>query len=304
MLAWTTALSVSMSTILGGKKPSDIFADIAKGDFKQIAYPVIDAEGSRASIPTYFRDWLHLKQSPWGYIKSSMAGDIGRAADIFDNSDFYNTEIRHPGDPLWKQGWDVAKHIVPMPFSIQSGLKAASEGRSPQAQILGSLGFTKAPRYIEQSKAEQLASEMSLSHIEKASRTTLEARHSQLKSQLATMAHRGIDVSLAIEKAIQDGKLRPRDPVDIQRMAQQPALTRSMYRLKRPDEFLDVWEATTDEEKQEIGEFVVKRLDSLYRNSPDLFDESTMRRLRKLGFIQDQAQPMPETAPPPGAELY
>jgi DNA polymerase III subunit beta len=305
MLTWTTALSVSMSTLLGGKKPSDIFADIAKGDFKQIAYPVIDEEGSRASIPTYFRDWLHAKQSPWGYVKSSMAGDIGRFADIVENKDFYNTEIRHPGDPLWRQGLAVAGHMVPMPFAIQSFAKARSEGRSPQAQILGGLGFTKAPAYIEQSPAEQRAHELAFSHVDPAARTSQEAEHSRLKSQLATQLYRGVDVSDKIVQNIQEGKLTQRDATDIQRMAQQAPLTRAMSRITSPNELLDVWEKADDPEKQEIVDEVMKRLDAGWRNRPYLFDERVMTRLKKLGFIQDQPPaPEPTTAPPPGAEVY
>ena len=169
---------------------------------------------------------------------------------------------------------------------------------------MGSLGFTKAPAYIEQSDAEQVARQLTLDQLPRGARTSQEAEHSRLKSQMATQYHRGIDVTLKIEQAIQEGKLTQRDLTDIQRMAQQSPLTRAMSRITKPDDLLDVWEKTTDQEKQEIGEDVIKRLDSAWRNKPYLFDDRIMRRLRKLGFIQDQAQPMPATAPPPGAELF
>jgi hypothetical protein len=146
---------------------------------------------------------------------------------------------------------------------------------------------------------------LAFSHVDPAARTSQEASHSRLKSQLATQYHRGIDVTLKIEQAIQEGKLTPRDLTDIQRMSQQAPLTRAMSRITRPDELLNVWEKATDEEKQEIGQDVMKRLDSAWRNKPYLFDESVMRRLKKLGFMDDDTQTQqPVTDPPPGAEAY
>jgi len=294
LLTWTTAQSVAMSALLGHQSPTETFKKIFHGDLTEIVYPHIDATGSRASIATYLRDLIHAKRNPLGYLTSSMSGDIGRIIEAFENKDFYGTEIYHPADPAWKKGVDLGRHLIPTPFSIQSGWRAHEEGRSVQAQALGAMGYTKAPSYIEQSPAEQTAHEYALQQLPRAARTSQEAEHSRLKSQLATQMHRGVDISLTVAQRIQEGKLTPRDVTDIERWAAENPLSRAMARITDPDQLLDIWEKASPDEQQEIGDDVLKRLDSEARRNPGRFDARLMDRLRKLGFIQDE-----QTAEPP-----
>ena len=85
-MAWLAGMSVitaMASSIISqgmtGKWPWELAKD-GKELMRNLIFPRIDPKDAsqRVSIPTYWRDLVHLTHSPPSYVTSSMTGEIGR----------------------------------------------------------------------------------------------------------------------------------------------------------------------------------------------------------------------------------
>lgn len=244
MSLWTAVLGGTIHTLATGKPPQQL---------KDVVYPMIDgASGIRVSVPTYWRDMVHAAHSPSGYVKSSLSGEIGRIADAWQNKDFYGNEVRNADDPALRQAWDTARHLVPMPFSASSARQAAAQGGSTTARVAGYAGFTKAPRYIDQSPAQQLASEYSQEHREAGSRTAVQAAASQVRSGILSIMRAGRDPSEQIQTALRRGLITPKDVPQLRKIARTDQLSGQVQRLSVA-EALNVYDQASADERQRMA---------------------------------------------------
>lgn len=151
-MAWLLGMSVVtvvigtlMQKTMTGKSPTTV---------KDIIYPQIDDKGNRVSTPTYWKDAFHLVHDPAGYLTSSLSGDLSRVAEIWQNQDFYGTEIMSPSDPFYKKAIDGMIHMAPVPFIVSSGVSLNQSGAPVSKQALSFFGFSKAPGYINNSEIQ------------------------------------------------------------------------------------------------------------------------------------------------------
>lgn len=281
MAVWTSVLGTLISKGVGHVNPQS---------FKDLVYPIVDAVNNiRVSLPTYFRDWIHLAHSPGGYLKSGESGEIGRIIDILQNRDFYGTEVRHPDDPWYQQAGDVIGHLAPLPFSIQSYRSASQEGGSTAARDLGLLGFTKAPGYISQSNALQQALQFRRENIPQGTRTRQQADTSRLRLNLTRQVRAGRDVSDQVQRLLQQGKLTEQDLDRIGKQAQLSDL-QSVVQPLRLDQAVQVYELATPQEREEIGDLLVTKISNALEKNPEQVSPSLWLRLQKLGFIDPGTQ--------------
>ncbi len=263
-MTWLLGMSVvtaTMGTIVQymntGRPPESI---------KDLVFPQIDEKDKdvRISLPTYWKDLVHLYHSPGGYLASSLAGWIGKMVDIYRNKDFYNVEVRHPDDPLLKQGADVAKHMVPLPFSVQSAQKMKEKNEPLTKQASGLVGFTRAPGYIAQSKAEEAAGEFIRSHIPEGARTQEQFERSQLKAEFKKRYRDGEPVLKEAIAKVREGKLTRADVDDIRRAKHFTPLQEMVKRLT-VEEALKVWDVAAPDEKKELKRVLLQKRDAILR---------------------------------------
>jgi N12 class adenine-specific DNA methylase len=251
MTFWTAVFGGTIYALATGKRPKQV---------KDFIYPVIDAAtGIRVSLPTYWRDIMHLAHSPLGYVTSSLSGEIGRLAEVWQNKDFYGNEVWNADDSLPAKAWEILKHLVPLPFSVSSATQSKDQGGSTVARAAGYLGFTKAPHYIEQTKAEQLASEYAAQHRETGARTAQAAEQAQAISGIRSIYRRGGNAQQQVKDAIAKGFIKNTDVPKLRLQARKPALDRMVGRLS-PTEALNVYDAATPEERKGIKVDVRKKL--------------------------------------------
>lgn len=249
---WTSVLgSVIYMAAHKGQRPQNI---------KDVVYPEIDAANKiRVSLPTYFRDMVHFFHSPGGYVKSSMSGEIGRLADIWENKDFYGNEVYSPDDPLPARTWAVMKHVVPLPFMASSSEAAAAEGGTGWTKYSGALGFPKAPKYLEQSSAEQLANEYAQGERKQGSRTSAEATKARTKSDIRKAFRQGTDASKLVDQGIKEGVISRRDIPALRRQARSSPLAAEMngWSLSK---MLEVYDRANPEERKGIDIMIRRKL--------------------------------------------
>ena len=259
MTLWTCVLGATVHT-LAGLFAHKSLQDSLPRHFKDFVFPYIDAAaGIRIALPTYWRDIIHLLHAPVGYVKSSLSGEIGRIADVWENKDFYGNEVWNADDPLPQKVLEGVRHLLPLPFSISSAQQATQQGGSGAARVAGYLGFTKAPRYIEQTDAEQLASEYAAQQRETGARTARQAEAAQAISGIRNLYRRRVNPQPEIQDALHKGLIAARDVPKIRMQARRPPLAVAIGRLSMP-EMLNVYNVATPDERKQITTTVRRKV--------------------------------------------
>jgi hypothetical protein len=272
MTATTVALATAIQYIATGKMPTNI---------KDYVYPQIDPDDQdiRVSIPTYWKDIVSLAHSPMGYGKSSLSSWVGRVADIWENKDFYGTEVRHPGDNPFNQGLEVAAHMIPLPFSLQSRSRLQKEGESEIKQEAGFLGFTKAPGYLSMTDAEKIEQDFLRRHMSAESRTSAEAEHSELLKAFHRQVAKGEMGPL--QKALRDRDISIKEYRTILRERKVAAIVHNFRNLKA-EEGIDVYKASNAEEKKLLKVMLIRKIKNALSNRPPEEREQLLKELKAL----------------------
>lgn len=264
LAATTAAMSSTIMYMATGQTPQDLIDYI---------YPKIDKEGNRVSLPTYMRDLFSLVHSPISYIQHSLSGWISRFSEVIQNKDFYGVEVHSPEESFINQRLDDLIHMVPLPFGVSSYKRMKEEKQPIERQVSGFLGFTKAPYYIEQTTAEQKASELIMAYIPERPRTKEEFARAKIAKGYAMDLSKKIkekqDLTETVSQIASDvktGKLHLDDVKRIQRNLKEP-LERRTERLSLSDVF-KVWDVANDGEKIRLKPIIAKKIINL-ENSPD-----------------------------------
>jgi hypothetical protein len=123
---------------------------------KDLVAPQInpDDPDERVILPTYAKDLLHQYHDPVKYVTSSMAGQLSRVKDIWDNKDFYGYEIYDPHESAGKIASNMLLYVAPKPFSVTSAKAMADKGEPWTKQIMSFMGLVKAPGYLAHTDIE------------------------------------------------------------------------------------------------------------------------------------------------------
>lgn len=292
MSALTAAMGAIITKATTGKGPRE---------FKDFVYPLIDdAAHIRISLPTYWRDILHFAHSPKEYLFSSASGDIGKALDIVENKDFYGNSVYNEDDSTVKKVLDSILHFAPLPFSLSSYQQAKGQGGSKAAKYAGYAGFTKAPKYIEQSAAQQLASEYAAHHREAGSRNAFQADRAKAETGIRNIMRRGANPQKEVADAEAKGLIVPKDVSQLQKQSQASDLKRMVASLSMT-EALRVYDRANTAERTEIQRDVRNKVFASAKHRPAEFGPygSDARKLTQKYF--SFKPPMPSGMEPPQA---
>jgi hypothetical protein len=256
VVALTTAMAYVTQKAFTGKDPEN---------WQDLAYPQIDNQGGRISLPTYLRDFFHLGHAPLRYVGSSMAGWFWRITEVLNNKDFYGVQIHDPNENFLFRKMDDLVHMVPLPFSVQSMRRWQQEGEPGTRQVIGFLGGTKAPYWIERTDAEQKASELKAAHLPIGGRSTKDFQRGQL---LKNYTRRYQDAVLKGESTqellsqmhvdIRTGKLYMSDLLRFRDRIRKEPLIYSIEHLPIRDA-LEVWSVASEKEKGALAPILVRK---------------------------------------------
>jgi hypothetical protein len=154
MMLLTATLGTILMKTLTGRWPGE------GGDLlTDLVFPQIDPKDKkiRASLPTYFKDLVHLLHAPTSYVTASLSGWIGRLADLWRNKDYYGVQIHDTDDPVVKQLLETGSYLgqTMMPFSIRGYKNLSAQDVGALRKALALAGVNPAPRFIGQSAAEK-----------------------------------------------------------------------------------------------------------------------------------------------------
>jgi hypothetical protein len=260
----TAAIGIVISKALGRHTPKNL---------TDVVFPRIDPNDSsvRVSIPTYFKDLVHLVHSPTGYVKASLAGWIGRVAEMLSNKDYYGVQIRDTDAPATKQALQMGKHAAEslLPFSVR-GYKNLSANQENTIRKVGALfGVNPAPRYIGQTPAEQ-----QVEKYWKGQRTEEGIKPEQFeiqkgKRELVSKLRHGQSVN--IPEALKKGTLKPKDIPALYKRAQMGALASGIDKMSLEDAEKVYAKANVSEKRELAGILARKRANALRRSGRTMY---------------------------------
>jgi hypothetical protein len=253
----TTIQSTIMSKVLTGKYPWEL-AENAVDLMKNLTFPRTDKDDAsqRISNPTYWKDLVHLANSPRDYITSSFTGEMGRIADDWNNKDFYGDKVYNEDDPPFTKAKDMLEHLIPVPFSLSSTIAAKKSGAEGLRAYTGFMGYTKAPYYVSHSHAEQLAAKLLRDQLPVGGRTAEQAQKALKEHQAVLAIRRG---EMTIDDAIDQGLIDDRQARLVEKQVEGNHVAYQL-RTMNPEDSMKVWRVATPQEREVIHDEIEQKL--------------------------------------------
>lgn len=280
MTAITAVQASIISKVATGKYPWELAED--SGELmRNLVFPRIDAndKSQRVSIPTYWRDAVHLSHSPTDYVRTSMTGEIGRIMDVWDNKDFYGTQVYNPDDPDLRKVYDATRHMVPLPFGLSSYIAAHQTGATGARAAAGFMGFTKAPFYVSYSPAEKAAYQYIREKMPIGSRTREQFERGVQERIVTEKIRRG---EMSAPEAVEQGLIDQNRRDIVGRRSAESPLQHAIKSLD-VDEAMNVLKKVSPDERDEILWLVRRKVHNSESITPD-------KRSEYLGQLDDLEQ--------------
>jgi hypothetical protein len=208
------------------------------------------------------KDAVHYYHDPGRTLANKVSPVVDVMGDMLSNKDFYGTEIRHPGDPLFDQLLDVARRggEAFTPFGFREMQRAEEQGRSTRAKVLPFFGLTPAPKIITSSPAEEYMLEALRAKRPVGARTKLESERAQLRGRLRTALRQrihnvpsGLSPADIARQGGQAGLFTRDDLVRAAREAQQSPIV-SLFKRQELEDAIRAYELADPDERRMLGE--------------------------------------------------
>jgi hypothetical protein len=264
-----------------------------------------DGTPARVMLPTYLKDlvsdWhafpdIH-KMGESVYHKLNPA--VASVADMWNNKDFYGTQIVDPSDPVLKRAYDYGTYAVKTfaPFSLTGSAKLYEQG-SPMSQLLlPFIGIVPARKALLMTPAQTLSADLYQDTFPVGARSRSDAEHAALLRDIVKdlQAHPGNSQVLAQAQAA--GQMRPSDQNRLQQMMTgQAPLVYQAGKLS-PENAMRVWRLATAAERQQLVPILAKRLSQTRSLDPALQTKLIAELMRDRP--PPVTRPVQQAAPPP-----
>lgn len=238
----------------------------------------------RLTIPTYMKDIYHYAHDPVGTVEGKVHPAISMTIQALNNKDFFGRDIRNSDDPVVQQLLSEAKFFGEnlMPIGVRQFQQSQAAGVSKGEQAANFLGITRAPAWIGESSAEQLAGKLAGDKFK--SSKAPDAKVVQDRKNIQTMLRNGDETQKAQAKAmlsemVTSGEITQKQKQNLVRGVDHTYLENALSHLDA-HEAMRVFKSATVEERQEIRDAVLKKIEHAHIPQED---RKTMReQLEKL----------------------
>ena len=239
----------------------------------------------RVSLWTYMKDVYHYAEDWKGTLAGKLHPLVQSIYSMVTNKDFYGEKIRNEDDPFMQQ---VKQSVVAAaksfePLSSRNIRRGLQLGETPTQLARTAIGLTPAPLTINQTPAEQLASEISREKMPVGGRTHEAVEKSRLKRDLARKFAAG-DTD-AIPTALQADQISKDDAKAIFKESRQKPLQVQVARLDAK-EALQVWMKATPEERASIRVQLLKHLAGMKGHATIAERKEMIAQYRLAGVLE------------------
>jgi hypothetical protein len=244
-----------------------------------------DAEGNRKSFPTYMRDVYGFDTHPAQTLVHKLHPLFGQIVEMYQNQDYYGYQIYDPSDPGYRQGVDVAKHLLKgfTPIGLQAGLESVRTGSGLSGFAQSLVGITPAPKYIGQSKAEEYFYNIAKRHMEAGPHSRDEAAKEDAYMRLRLKFEKGKLSSAALADAMRKGYITASQIDRLYEERGKSGLVRhaSTKNITLPELFKGYSLASPDEQAQ-LRPIILDKFDSTLDNFPPDQQRDLVAQVRTL----------------------
>lgn len=280
-------LTGNMGWLFGVASLATLFSYVTMGltgqgkpkDIKDIIAPRYDKEGNRIALNTHIKDWVHIWHNPIGFVANSLTGELGRAADVWNNKDFYGVEIYHEDDPALKKAIDIVMHMIPIPFSISNQVQLKGEEAPAILKASTVAGLTQpSPGYISNTPAEEKAHEINREKLPVGSRTKEEFEKGKLKKELRVHYEKTGDTS-KIDAALDAGQITAKEEKQIYKDAELSTLARLTKNMSY-NEIVKVIEKASPDELKELIPIFNKKIQNKINDATTADEVDALNQVR------------------------
>lgn len=262
-------LGAVVMKLLSGKNPESF------NDYMMPQTGKLDANGhpQRLMLPSYAKDlisdWHDFPNAKKFGVSFShkMNPAISICSDMWNNKDFYGTEIRHTDDPAWKQAIQVGKFLGKsfLPFSITGTMKLHESGASAIEQGLPFIGIVPAKASLSMTPAEARAEELFVDSLPKGSRTADQADHAALLNKIKASMRQGNGTAAGL-MAQNISQLKTTDLPNIMKESGKSAILLHVEKLNL-DQGMSVFDLSNDLERSQLSPLLTKKLGLAVNNN-------------------------------------
>ena len=248
--------------MLSGKNPETL------NDLMMPQTGKLDSNGhpQRLMLPSYAKDMIsdwhdfpNLKKFGTSF-SHKLNPALSMLSDMYNNKDFYGTEIRHDDDSAWQQSLQVCKFLGKsfLPFSVTGTMKLHESGASIAEQTLPFIGIVPAKASLSMTPAEAKAEELYVDSLPQGSRTQDQADHSALLSKIKASIRMGNGTAAGL-MADNIATLKTTDLPNILKESGKPAILLHVEKLNL-DQGMSVFDLSNDLEKSQLAPMLLRKL--------------------------------------------
>lgn len=235
----------------------------------------------RLAMPSYMKDVYHYAHAPVATIEGKISPFPALVAEMLNNKDFYGRDIRNADDPLIKQMQEEAAFFVKSyePIGIRQFAISSAAKQSAGEQAANFLGVTRAPAWVGETDAEQLAGKLAGDKF-KGTDTPDSSRVQMLQQAKALMRNGKEDEANAILDGMEDaGTLTKVQRKNLERGSDKTYLENATSHLDAR-EIMRVFKVASMKEREAISDAVQRKIDDAH--IPDSDREALQAEYDKL----------------------
>jgi len=227
----------------------------------------------RLTLPSYMKDVYHYSHDPVKTVTGKIHPALSMTYQMLTNKDFFDRDIRNADDPIVKQMLDEAKFAATSlaPIGVKQFQQSSAAKTPPLEQAANFVGVTRAPAWIGESKAEQLAGKLAGDKFK-----STKSPDSQLiadKGQIQVALRSGTDQEKAkakqdLAKMVQDERLTSRQAKNLLRGVDHSYLENAVSHLDA-NEAMRVFKQSSQAERESISEAIFKKINNAHISTED-----------------------------------
>ena len=265
-MAYIMALPVMVGTIgavinylMTGEQPKEA------RDYFMPRTGELDKHGNavRLHLPSYVKDVIAYAKHPVTSFGHSLNPLLSGLFELLGNKDFYNTEIRHPDDPLHQQASDVAEFAARqfIPFSVSGAQRLAEDEAPTWKRVAPYFGVTPVPARITLSPAQELAAEITAAALPVGARTRQQSDRSKLLAEIVRDFKTGKTAAArsALAGGISAGVLNENSMDVMMTRLQYTPLQFQVQHMNR-DSAIRVWRLANEQERDQLRGIVQAKM--------------------------------------------
>ena len=232
----------------------------------------VDPQGRevRLAMPSYMKDVYHYAHAPLATLEGKVSPFPSLVVQMLNNKDFFGRDIRNADDPLVKQVTDEAMYFAKSyePIGVRQYFISTQAKQTPGERAANFVGVTKAPAWVGETDAEQLAGKLAGDKFKGTSTPDAELVQKKQEIQKSLRAGRTAEADKLLDELEADGKITPAQRKNLVRGTDRSYLENAVTHLDAK-EAMRVFKVASPKEREAIADNVQRKIDKAHLPEED-----------------------------------